>query len=367
MKLMRKTRLIAAAFALLALSATEAAAQAPTVTWQPSGAGVRVDWTPIPGAAYYEVFVTGSLSGGPIPVPTNFFQVTPPPGTYVIQVRAAAPGVQGPLSAPVTINFSGAPSASCAALSAPTVNVSTSGMNVSVSWGAVPGAAGYLLQVGTTPGATQYQTTLPAGQTSFSAPVPMLGTFYVRVASGNACGSLNASADQPFTVGASTPGTTPTAPTGSGPREADPPPGQLLPVPSYLPGVVEGVARAYPGDLFNSCREHGGNNVFMFRVLAELRKRSSRWGLNYKRGWAGDLSQDIVTYNPTNQPDNNNSRIYLFDIIAGHCGDRPGPNWTDVTNATWTQRGNPACGSEWCALWTIDPYLRAGFPADPRQ
>jgi hypothetical protein len=141
----------------------------------------------------------------------------------------------------------------------------------------------------------------------------------------------------------------------------------LLPRPSYLAGVVEAMARAYPGDLFNSCREHGGNNTFMFRVAAELRRRDSRWGLNYKRGWAGDLSQDIVAYNPTDGPDNTASRIYLFDIISGHCGDRPGPNWADVTDVTWAQRGQPQCGSEWCARWTIDPLIRAGFPADPRE
>jgi hypothetical protein len=369
MKLMRSTRLIAAALALLALTATQAAAQAPSVTWQPAGNGIRVDWNAIPGAAYYEAFVTGTLNAGPIPVPTNYFHVTPPPGTYVIQIRAAAGGSVGPLSAPVTITFSGAPAAACAALPAPTISVSATGMSVSVTWNAVAGAAGYLLQVGTSPGATQYQTQLAPGQTTFSAPVPMLGTFYVRVAAGNSCGALSASADSVVTVGASTPGPAagPTTPTGSGPREPNPPSGQLLPMPNYLAGVVESMARAYPGDLHNSCREHGGNNVFMFRVLAELRRRSSRWGLNYKRGWNGDLSQDIVTYNPTDQPDNGASRIYLFDIISGHCGDRPGPNWTDVTDATWTQRGNPACGSEWCALWTIDPYLRAGFPADPRQ
>jgi hypothetical protein len=366
MELKRSTRLIAAAFALMALTATNAVAQAPTATWQPVGNGIRVDWTPVPGAAYYEVFVTGAVSAGPIPVPTTYFQVTPPPGTYVVQIRAAAASVVGPLSAPLTIVFTGN-SVSCASLSAPTVNVTTDGMNVSVTWNAIAGAAGYLLQVGTTPGATQYQTQLPPHQTSFSAPVPVLGTFWVRVASGNSCGSLAASTDQSFTVGAPTPGPLPPAPGGSGPREADPPPGQVLPKPTYLAGVVEAMARAYPGDLFNSCREHGGNNVFMFRVLAELRRRSTRWGLNYKRGWPGDLSQDIVTYNPTNRPDNNESQIYLYDIIGGHCGDRPGPNWADVTDATWTQRGNPACGSEWCARWTIEPYLRAGFPADSRE
>ena len=368
MKLLRTTRLIAAALALVALSASTAAAQpqAPTVTWQQVGNGVRVDWNAISGATHYEAFVDGALA--PLPILTNYFQVSPVPiGTYVLQIRAAAGTVRGPLSAPVVIVVAAAPSAACAAVAAPTINVTTSGMNVSINWGAVAGAAGYRLQVGTTPGATQYQTDLSAGQTTFSAPVPIIGTFYVRVSSGTACGALATSAEQSFTIGAATPGPTPTTPTGTGPRESDPTPGQLLPKPNYLAGVVEAVARAYPGDLYNSCREHGGNNVFMFRVLAELRKRSTRWGLNYKRGWPGDLSQDIVTYNPTERPDNNESRIYLYDIIGGHCGDRPGPNWADVTDVTWNQRGNPACGSEWCARWTIDPYLRAGFPADPRQ
>jgi hypothetical protein len=366
MKLMTNTRLIAAVFALVALTALPAAAQAPIVTWQPAGSGVRIDWTPVAGATHYELFVTGTLSAGPIPVPTNYIQVTPPPGTYVVAIRAAAGGAVGPLSAPITIGFTGAPAAGCAQVAAPTITVNTSGTNVSVTWDLVPGAAGYRLQVGTTPGGTQYQTDLPPHQANFSAPVPMLGTFYVRVSAGSACGALATSAEQSFTIGAATPGPAPSTPTGTGPREADPPPGQLLPKPAYLAAVVESMARAYPGDLFNSCREHGGNNTFMFRVLAELRKRSTRWGLNYKRGWPGDLSQDIVTYNPTDRPDTNESRIYLYDIISGHCGDRPGPNWADVTDATWTQRGNPACGSEWCARWTIEPYLRAGFPADPR-
>jgi hypothetical protein len=368
MKLMRNPSLIAALAMVVVSAATAAAQTTPTVTWQPMGAGIRVDWNAIPGASHYEAVVDGVQA--PLPILTNYFQVSPvPAGTYVLQIRAAAGSTKGPLSAPVVITVGSAPSAACAAVGAPTVTVSTSGMNVSITWGAVAGAAGYLLQVGTSPGATQYQIQLPAGQTNFSAPVPILGTFYARVSAGNACGALATSTEQSFTVGAATPGAAPApAPTGgSGPREADPPPGQFLPVPGYLAAVVESMARAYPGDLHNSCREHGGNNVFMFRVLAALRQRSSRWGLNFKRGWYGDLSQDIVTYNPTNQPDDRNSRIYLFDIISGHCGDRPGPNWTDVTDATWTQRGNPACGSEWCAMWTIEPYLRAGFPADPRQ
>jgi hypothetical protein len=39
----------------------------------------------------------------------------------------------------------------------------------------------------------------------------------------------------------------------------------------------------------------------------------------------------------------------------------------DVTDVTWEQRGNPICGTTFCARWTIDRYLAAGFPADERH
>jgi hypothetical protein len=359
MKLMRSTSVIATAFAFLALSATQAAAQAPVVTWQQVGSGVRADWTAIPGASHYEAFVDGVQA--PIPILTNYFQVSPVPlGTYVLQIRAAAGTVKGPLSAPVTIVMGSAPSVACGALSAPTVNVSTAGMLVNVNWNAVDGAAGYLLQVGATPGATDYQTQLPANQTTFSAPIPMAGTFYVRVVSGNACGNLTSSGDQPFTVGAATPGATPGVPSGgSGPRTADPAPGQRLPLPGYGASVVEALARAYGGDLQNSCTEHGGTNNFMFRVVQALRQQDSRWGLNWKRGNRGDLSQDIVTYNFGAGSDEDTTNVYIVDIIGGHCGSRAYPTWIDQTTAT---RNAGTIGR-----WTLQPYIARGWPADSRQ
>jgi hypothetical protein len=357
MKLMRSTSLIATAFAVVALSATQAAAQAPVVTWQPIGAsGVRADWTAIPGATHYEAFVDGVQA--PIPILTNFFQVNPVPvGTYVLQIRAAAGNTKGPLSAPVSIVIGAA--AACAAPAAPTVTVTTAGMVVTVSWDAVAGAAGYLLQVGTTPGATQYQTQLPANQTSFSAPVPILGTFYVRVATGNACGALAGSADQAFTIGAATPGPAPAPPSGSGPRTPDPAPGQRLPLPGYAAQIVRDMSIAYRGDLLNSCVEHGGNNTFLFRVVQALRQRDSRWGLNWKRGNRGDMSQDVVTYHFGAGPDEDSIDVYIIDMIGGHCGDSPSWNWEDVTEVT-AERG--AIGR-----WTLQPYLARGWPADPRH
>jgi hypothetical protein len=97
------------------------------------------------------------------------------------------------------------------------------------------------------------------------------------------------------------------------------------------------------------------------RVVQRLRQIDSRWGLNDKRGNRGDMSQDIIAYNPTNRPDNGESQIYLFDIISGHCTGRADVWFQDVTGPTWAGRGSPACGTEWCARWTIDAYLRAGL------
>ena len=66
---------------------------------------------------------------------------------------------------------------------------------------------------------------------------------------------------------------------------------------SYAPGIIRGIAAAYPGDLANSCLEHGGNNRWLFRVVRALRERDKRWGLNWKRANVGDMSQDVITYN----------------------------------------------------------------------
>jgi hypothetical protein len=358
--------LVVAAFALMALSAGEAVAQ-PTVTWQQIGNQLRIDWTAVPGATEYDVIVTGALNGQAT-IATNFVQVPAPGGTYVVQVRGRAGSTVGPLSAPVTIVIGGAGPGPCAPVEAPTITVSTSGNLLTVTWGAIAGAAGYRIQVGASPGATQVSQDLPANQTAFSVAVPIIGTFYIRVLAGSACGALASSAEQSFTIGSPTPGPGPTP--GTGPRTADPPPGSVIPRASlsYALGIIESVARQYNSDLQNSCREHGGNNIFMFRVVQALRRVDTRWGMNDKRGNLGDMSQDVITYNPTNRPDPNESQIYLYDVISNHCGNGRADVWmNDVTDVTWDigLRGDPACGTRYCARWTIDQYLRAGFPANP--
>jgi hypothetical protein len=133
----------------------------------------------------------------------------------------------------------------------------------------------------------------------------------------------------------------------------------VLPLPSYGESVVQAMANAYRGDLENSCVEHGGNNVWLYRVVNTLRQRDSRWGLNWKRGNRGDMSQDIVTYNYGSNPDEDTTDVYIVDAIGGHCGGGPDWAWFDQTGATRNGGG--------IGRWTLQPYLRAGFPADPRQ
>jgi hypothetical protein len=146
----------------------------------------------------------------------------------------------------------------------------------------------------------------------------------------------------------------------SGGRTPDPPGNQLLPVPSYGHSVVMDMARRHPYELSRSCKT---NHEWLFLLLNELRKHDTRWGLNWKRGNAGDMSSDIISYNPTNRPDEGNGQVYIFDVVGAEC-EANNPTFNDVTQHTWASRGDSACGSgTYCVKWTLQPYLGAGFPA----
>ena len=84
--------------------------------------------------------------------------------------------------------------------------------------------------------------------------------------------------------------------------------------------------------------------------------------MNWKRGGVGDLSQDIVNYNFSDESDEGTKNVYIIDIIGGHCGGNPTPNFQDQTGAT------RAAGT--IGIWTLQPYLAAGFPIvsdEPQQ
>jgi hypothetical protein len=132
------------------------------------------------------------------------------------------------------------------------------------------------------------------------------------------------------------------APDAPPPRDATP---GRVPLPDGS-GVVNAVARERPDLLRNSCVDMGGNNDFLFEVVRRLRRMDRRWGLNWKRGRVGDMSQDVVNYfyGPAGAPMEGSPDTYVVDMIGGHCGPTPSPAWIDQTGvggalALWTLAG----------------------------
>lgn len=188
--------------------------------------------------------------------------------------------------------------------------------------------------------------TVDGATTSFTATGLPNGPYYWRVRAFNGAAAGGVFGIASFLVG-------PVPPTPPGPRTANPSTGRRLPRPGYAAGIVQAMAAAYPGDLRNSCKETGGNNLWLFRLVRELRKIDTRWGLNWKRGNAGDMSQDIVAYNWGSLPDEGTVDAYIWDVIGGHCGPNPGWFWDDKTEVTLS--------SGTIMRWTLQPYTAAGF------
>jgi hypothetical protein len=330
MKLMRSPSLFLAALALVGLVGSEAAAQPPTVTFSQAGNAVTINWTAVPGATTYEVFVAG-VPNSPFTTPSTSVVVNPAPaGTYVIQVRGRNGNQVGDLSAPTTIVVGGTGTIpGCGAIGAPTVTVSTAGMTVNVAWTPVAGAIGYRLQVGTAPGATQFQQDFGAGQTGFGAPIPFIGTFYLRVIAANACGALAPSGEQSFTVGAATPGPAP-----------GPTPGSGLPFPipaACAAGDGYGCASAMAplSTEWGLCRS--GNGVGCQRFTRQVVYALSRTDPNWKmiRAAPGGHACSCSSCGPS---DGNMFRedttVYggnrVFDLIIGAGGPSPSLWWNEV-------------------------------------
>lgn len=144
--------------------------------------------------------------------------------------------------------------------------------------------------------------------------------------------------------GSSSSGSDPTGGIPDDPPQAVPP----APPPDGS-AIVNQVAAEHPELLAASCVDTGGNNEFLFEVARRLRESDDRWGLNWKRGVVGDLSQDVVDYHYGEGVSEGSTDVYIIDIIGGHCGDAPQAAWIDVTQATldggtvgmWTLAGQP--------------------------
>ncbi len=315
-----------------------------------SGTTITFSMTLPPGPLSGILLAAGGAPGQtqgvlPMPIAPQSSLENVPPGTYYARMHAVSAGGTSGASNEVQLVVS---PAACVTPSAPAVQVQVSGSTVGVGWSPVPGAIGYRLDFSTSPGgAAAHSQTFAPSQTAASYPGVPTGTYYARVTVANACGAIATSADATIVV---------TGSGGSGNRTPNPPaptPPNYLPLPNRA-AVVEEIARRYPNELRNSCVEHGGNNIWLFRLVERLRREDTRWGLNWKRARTGDLSQDIITYNYGPENDEGTLYVHAVDVIGGHCGSNPTPAWINQT-VLWSTG----------AKWTLQPYLQAGFPAVP--
>jgi hypothetical protein len=358
--MMRKSSvLIATAVAVIALFGREASAQVPGLTATATGRSVTINITPVAGATGHRLAVgtapgSANIASVNLPLSVTRIVVDAPDGSYFMRVAAMLGTLVGPFGADVRVDVASAPPPGpCTPPTAPAVTASSSGLSVSLSWTAVAGAIGYRIHWSRTAGGTELVESTTA--TSLNKFVGTVGTFFARVEAVTPCGNAT-SLEVTFTL-ANTP--------GAGPRTPNPPPGVLLPIPAYAAGVVQDVARRYPAELARACKT---NHDFLFILLRELRKYDTRWGLNWKRGDVRQgMSSDIVAFNPNDQPDEGNGKVYIFDVIGAECEGNY-PTFGDSTPVTWASAGHPACGAgTFCTKWTLEPYLLAGFPADKQQ
>lgn len=162
-------------------------------------------------------------------------------------------------------------------------------------------------------------------------------TWRVRAREGNEFGPWSAAAEflspRPLAIVPSIPGAVATCVADQSPMA----PGETRrPRPNHS-NIVRGVANAFPALLINSCQEHGGSWEFMDRTVDALRAFDGRWGYNAKRGNMNDPSVDVASYyyGPPIDNINNDARVYIFDLIGGHCGPNPVIIWNDVTDITF--------------------------------
>jgi hypothetical protein len=117
--------------------------------------------------------------------------------------------------------------------------------------------------------------------------------------------------------------------------------------------VLRQVSAQNPGALQASC----GSHRWLFLAVQALRRVDTRFGLNWRRQVVGSLSDDVITYNFSDQPDigfdgNGTNRNYAWDVIGGHCGPAPVEQASDITGLSPSDAGGK---------WTVLPMLLAGY------
>lgn len=100
-------------------------------------------------------------------------------------------------------------------------------------------------------------------------------------------------------------------------------------------------ASQYAADFQNSCQPEGGGRGtwnWMDRTVDALRQRNGRYGYNAKRGNMNDPSLDVISFYRGADPNGfqGSTDVYMYDLIAGHCGSTPSVIWNDVTDITFS-------------------------------
>jgi hypothetical protein len=318
-----------------------------------NGTTALLAWTPGTGGGSPTQYVlhAGTSSGGteagifPLALGTQLAVPNVTPGTYYLRLFAVnAAGASPASNEAVLVMPAGG---GCSAPPARSFTAAAFGTYVQFSWAGVPGAAGYRLDFSEVAGGpVTYSQGIPANRTRFDVTGAPLGTFYGKLVTAFSCGSQSAGPEVAFTIDGAPP---------PGPRAANPPAGQRLPLPN-MTSVVQQLS-VERRDLINqSCLKTGGNLRFMFELVRRLRAIDNRWGLNWKRGLVGDISEDIVDYNFGSESDEGTRNVYIIDVIGNHCPISGSPTWAwiDQTEAT------RAAGSR--GVWTLMPYIQAGYP-----
>ena len=132
----------------------------------------------------------------------------------------------------------------------------------------------------------------------------------------------------------------------AGPRPADPPPGQRLPLPD-MQGVLARFA-----DATDSCPRgiKYVNNPWQDRVVDAFRQIDSRWGYNAKptrsaadnNGVPVVAAGDEVAYHYGPGQSHGSPDVHLVDILISHCGAFPQITWRVFTGeepGIWTGAG----------------------------
>ena len=149
-----------------------------------------------------------------------------------------------------------------------------------------------------------------------------------------------------FTTTTGTGPTSPGAPSpNAGPRPADPPPGQNLPLPD-----MQGVLARF-SDARDSCPtgQKYVNNPWQDRVIDAFRQIDSRWGYNGKPtrtpaengGLPVTAAGDEAAYHRGAGPSQGSFNVHLVDMLVGHCGPTPSLTWRVFADEPgfWTGAG----------------------------